>query len=485
MRKALAAAAAAAVAVVLVAVAPLATAQPAVAPQVINGDPGNAADYPFLVSLLLADRLPTPGPFEAQFCAGTLTSPTTVITAAHCVVDQNDGTVRTETSFMVGFGSDLRAPGYRIVPIASVTVNPNYSRRAATNDVAVLTLTQPVTDVPFLAPLSPAEAAAYTGSGQPVRVVGWGNTSTTARVFPSVFQVGQLAVFPDSVCGGGEAFIFNGLTFRGFVASEANPRSQICAGGVTPDSRRVDSCQGDSGGPLIGGTGPAERLVGIVSWGNDCANEYPGVYTRVAAEYDFLKTALAVLGSAPTVPPTVAVQPQSGAVRISFTAASESSDPTAYAATVLDPATGQAVNCFAQPRKDGAAATCIAGGLTNGTAYQVTAITGTALGNSPPSAPYGFIPQPVPSPGAIKKAVQTGPGQVALRVTPSNDNGSAIKVQRVLCTPAGGGAPRTASVGSATVVVKRLPVGVSSCVLRARNAAGPADSLPFAVRVRK
>jgi secreted trypsin-like serine protease len=465
--------------------AALAHSEPTVAPRVINGTQGNGSDYPFLVSLLLVDRLPNPGPFEAQFCAGTLTSPTTVVTAAHCVVDQNDGSVRNVASFVVGIGPDLNAKDYRVVSISGVAVNPNYSRRTATNDVAVLTLATPVTDVPVLTPVSPAESAAYTASGQAVRVVGWGNTSTTGRAFPSVFQIGDLAVFPDSVCGGGEAYIYNGLTFRGFASGEANPQSQICAGGVTPDSRRVDSCQGDSGGPLIGGTGPAARLVGIVSWGNDCANEYPGVYTRVAAEYDFLKSVNAVLVSVPAAAPTIAVQPQSGAVRISFQATNAGSEANAFAATVLDPATGQAVNCFAQPRKDGALPACVAGGLTNGTAYQVTAITGNSAGNSPPTAPYGFIPQPVPTPGSIKKGVQTGPGLIALRVTPSVDNGSPITVQRVLCKPSSGGAQRTATVSGRVAVVKKLPSGVSSCILRVRNAVGVADSLPFAVRVSK
>jgi len=477
-----------AVAVVLaLAVAPAAQAQsnPTVAPRVINGNEGNGAEYPFLVSLLLVDRLPHPGPFEAQFCAGTLTSPTTVVTAAHCVVDQNDGTVRNPATFVIGVGPDLNAPDYRVVAIGGVSVNPNYSRRTATNDVAVLTLATPVTDVPVLTPVSPAEGAAYTGSGQPVRVIGWGNTSTTTHAFPHVFQVGVLAVFPDSVCGGGEAFVLNGLTFRGFAAGEANAQTQICAGGVTADSKRIDSCQGDSGGPLIAGVGAAARLVGIVSWGNDCANEYPGVYTRVAAEYDFLKALNAVIASVPAAPPTIAVQPQSGAVRISFEVNPPGSEATAFAATVLDPATGQAINCFAQPRKDGGTPACLAGGLTNGTAYQVTAITGNAAGNSAPTAPYGFIPQPVPTPGAIKKALQTGSGRVALRVTPSIDNGSPLIVERVLCTPSAGGAQRTAAVSGRAAVVKRLPVGVSSCILRARNAVGVADSMPFAVKVHK
>jgi trypsin len=38
-------------------------------------------------------------------------------------------------------------------------------------------------------------------------------------------------------------------------------------------------CQGDSGGPFV----VANRLIGIISWGFECARpDFPGVYTRVA-----------------------------------------------------------------------------------------------------------------------------------------------------------------------------------------------------------
>jgi trypsin len=51
--------------------------------------------------------------------------------------------------------------------------------------------------------------------------------------------------------------------------------NMFCAGYL--DGRK-DGCQGDSGGPLI----VDNTLVGIVSWGNGCAQEnFPGVYTKV------------------------------------------------------------------------------------------------------------------------------------------------------------------------------------------------------------
>lgn len=50
----------------------------------------------------------------------------------------------------------------------------------------------------------------------------------------------------------------------------------ICANATNPPR---DACQGDSGGPLVADG----YLVGIVSWGEGCADAaYPGVYTRVS-----------------------------------------------------------------------------------------------------------------------------------------------------------------------------------------------------------
>lgn len=53
----------------------------------------------------------------------------------------------------------------------------------------------------------------------------------------------------------------------------------ICANATNPPR---DACQGDSGGPLVA----RNHLIGIVSWGEGCADiSYPGVYTRVS-EYE-------------------------------------------------------------------------------------------------------------------------------------------------------------------------------------------------------
>jgi secreted trypsin-like serine protease len=468
-------------------------AAPSVAPRIINGTPGNPAEFPFLVALLNNDLLGPYGAFKAQFCAGTLTGPTTVVTAAHCVVNQDSGVVQQPAKISIGIGANLRDPGLRIIGVTQITVNPDYSRRASSNDVAILTLAQAVTDVASIAPLTPAEAPAYTAVGSLVRVAGWGNMSTTGEVFPDAFYVGDLVVFPDSTCGRGQPYLLNGVPFDGFTEAQADPVSMLCAGGVTPALLRVDSCQGDSGGPLIGGTGPGARLIGIVSWGNDCANTYPGVYTRVSAEYDFIKANTGggtvpppPTSSAPIAAPIITVQAQSGAVRVSFVAAPDGTTVKAFAASVLDPVTGLIVNCFSQPRGDGGPAVCIATGLTNGIAYSVNAISGNNVGNSPVSAATVVTPHAVPTPGRIRKATALSGGRAVFKLTPTADNGSPLLSHRVICLPIPSGPFRVARVSGATVTIDRLQAGTDySCFVRARNALGPADSLPITVSARK
>ena len=157
---------------------------------------------------------------------------------------------------------------------------------------------------------------------------------------------------------------------------------------------------------------------------------------------------------------------------------------TAFAVTVLDPATGQVWNCFSSPRKKGQAA-CAVPGLVNGTVYQVTAISGNARGESPVTEPVMATPLALPIVGRIKAARPLGRGAVAFVVTETLQNGSELTDVRIVCAPLAGGASRAVNVSSAEVTLGGLRPTMHSCVIHAENAAGAAESAPVIVKVRR
>jgi secreted trypsin-like serine protease len=484
VRAALAAVAAVAAALALLpaGAASAASAQaPGAQPRVINGVPGTAGQFPYLAALLDARRYASDGAFQAQFCGGTLTTPTTIVTAAHCVVSERGG-VTAPSAILVGFGTDLGSPGLRIVKVAAVTPNPAYDTKSAANDVAVLTLAEPVTDIPPLIPVQPGELASLMKVGAPLEVAGWGNLSATGRDFPTVFRVGRLVLFPDASCGGGGEYVVNGVRFEGFTSADADAAVMFCAAGAE-NGKRIDSCQGDSGGPVIAGSGAAARLVGIVSWGEECAAELPGVYTRISAELDFLIANRALVVAPPTQPPAIAVTAGSGTLTVAFTPAADGSVPAAFAASAVDPATGQVFSCTTAAT---AVSTCTITGLTNGVGYTVTAITGTNLGNSPVSAPVIGTPQPVPTAGSIRRIARFAPGAVRLFVTPTVDNGSPLTAQVVVCTPVGrSGGVKQAPVTGASVVLTGMRRTTYACAVQATNAVGTSTGPARNVTIRR
>jgi secreted trypsin-like serine protease len=214
---------------------------------VIGGEP--AAAPPFFVALH------EPGE-SSPFCGGTLIGKNLAVTAAHCV-SHASGPIEVWLGV-----SDLKNRP-ETVRVEAVRVHPQYHNRRFQHDVALLFLEGD--DGRETAPISLKGRA-----GEPLHLLGFGNTSRKGHTYPDQIQSAYVSEVPAYEC---EAL---GGPYK-FVIGE-----QICA-----SAPLSDSCDGDSGGPLL----LKGELYGIVSWGTGCGDPtQPGVYTRAASYRDWIET---------------------------------------------------------------------------------------------------------------------------------------------------------------------------------------------------
>jgi len=259
-----------------------------VTPDVVNGRPPAAGEFTFLAAI----RAYTSST-SYDHCGGSFVSPTQVVTAAHCLYDDDDDvTTRVEVAPAVGTAMPASTA---FVRASRVDIHRGFSPDTETDDIALVTLASPVAGVTPVRLPTAAEGRALTMAGAAVTSAGWGATSSGGWLVRD-FLVADLRVVPEAVCSSpGATYVIGTLTFVG-IGPDVDGRTMICAGGTTPGGLPVDTCQGDSGGPLVAGTGAGARLVGLVSWGIGCAGMdddepiplTPGVYTRIAAYLPWL-----------------------------------------------------------------------------------------------------------------------------------------------------------------------------------------------------
>ena len=451
-----------------------------VKPDVVNGVEGPSPDFGFLVAL--GDRIyyEDYGMEKAQFCGGSLVTSSLVITAAHCVSDSRAADLVVGTADIDG---DLSGADMRISFVSAIKVHPNYDTRSQENDVAVLTLATPLRGAPTIQPVTAQEATTLTAARAPVSVAGWGaiNESKPWR-FPEIYRVGNLVVFPDSACGGGQPFTLDGIRFSGYGPNEVNSRVMLCAEGVS-DAQIVDSCVGDSGGPLIGGTGADRRLVGIVSWGlEQCATRAgAGVYARVAAFTTFLKSAGVPFAPAPDEgpqPPTIErVTSTPTSLTVTVSASATGTTPDSYSVSAVDDA-GLVSSCTIDA-PTGGPGRCTITGLQAAQDYTVTAIAIAGDLVSAPSKPIVVQPVGLPSTPRISYAKAQRGGFAGFIVENLHGNGSPLTERTVRCTSKGETTRRAPIESGGLALLSRLSRGATyRCEAVVANDYGRATSRP-------
>lgn len=211
-------------------------------------------------------------PWElAHHCGGSLIAADWVLTAAHCVSQQ-----QVDKGYRVRLGTFDISNGTGVTyRIDRMVRHAGYDEVTHANDIELLhfvaddkTVRTKVRKVAPIRLYGSRDGDRAIDVNVPVTVTGWGKTSEGdgGHYSPQLLSVDVATV----ACG-------------------ADDREWLCAA-----SSGKDSCTGDSGGPLILTYGEPV-LVGVVSWGKGCARATdPGYYMRIDSNHylDWIRRAM-------------------------------------------------------------------------------------------------------------------------------------------------------------------------------------------------
>lgn len=198
---------------------------------------------------------------QAEFiCTGSLIRADIVITAAHCTFDKG--------FYWVKLGADTLDGDEPFLEVSGTWRDTRYSKKTITNDLGLLKLTRPVTDVRPVALPTSAQISKVSKLTK-FKMYGWG-----------LDQNNEVAKFLRAA----------NLDLQDSAAKRAygsgfKPATMLASGRyIKAEKLYAGGCHGDSGGPLIGLVDGKPTLVGLTSWGSaeGCDRGKPTIFTRVS-----------------------------------------------------------------------------------------------------------------------------------------------------------------------------------------------------------
>ncbi|WP_369434357.1 trypsin-like serine protease [Psychromonas sp. MME1] len=245
-------------------------------PRIVGGADSDPFEWPTMVSIKV-------NRFRGQhFCGGSLIAPQWVVTAAHCVFDNNDNLFNVNDIVATIGEYDLNSsPVTPATELIQIIAHPDFNNESLVNDIALLKLATAVgNDTPIMDIIDTESTTSLISLNFPVTAMGWGSTVSydpnqpTSPSYPNILQQVELELYRDSTCSQQ-------------LGSNYKPQ-MLCAS--TPEGGQ-DTCTGDSGGPLLVNSNLGWQQIGIVSWGYGCAlTNYPGVYTRISLYKNWIAT---------------------------------------------------------------------------------------------------------------------------------------------------------------------------------------------------
>ncbi|OMJ19414.1 Chymotrypsinogen B2 [Smittium culicis] len=235
--------------------------------QIINGTPATKTEYPFISQVY---QTTDNGNNFSFICTASLISSQYIVTAAHCVYNNN--ILKPASQLYFNIGKQNLAVSADISSFYKATnIYVNQYLTLPQQDIAIVKLDRAVPATVA----TPAKIYPYKlKTSLPIEVAGFGVTDLTKNQVSSKLMKTTITISESSKCS----------TFG--PSWKSNSGQSVCT--ITTSGN--DSCQGDSGGPMVTKINGVNTLVGVTSYGqnmtpgnnSNCGANNIAFYTRAA-----------------------------------------------------------------------------------------------------------------------------------------------------------------------------------------------------------